>query len=92
MTEKENVMSLGKVLDIKIKQPKHTSSTIQADTLFTFTTKLKYLLPFIKEKMITPRYCGENFEYLKIKNLKSLAFPMRCFCDIKIFPNLFLLL
>ena len=82
MLDKENIMSLGQVLDIKIKQPKHTSSTIQADTLFTFTTKLKYLLPFIQEKMITPRYCVENIEYLKIKDLKSLAYPMRCFCDI----------
>lgn len=64
------------------KQKNHTPSTIQADTLFTFTPKLEFLIPYIKTRMISPRYCVEDISYLKIRNLKKIAFPMKCFCDI----------
>ena len=64
------------------KKKVHTPSTIQADTLFTFTPKLEFLIPYIKMKMIAPRYCVEDISYLKIPKLKKIAFPMKCFCDI----------
>ena len=60
----------------------HTPSTIQADTLFTFTTKLDHTIPYIKTRKITPRYCVEDIKYLKIPNINRIAFPMKCFCDI----------
>lgn len=68
---------------VNMSKPKnHTPSTIQADTLFTFTKKLEFLIPYIKSKMISPRYCIEDISYLKIPKLKKIAFPMKCFCDI----------
>lgn len=61
---------------------RHTPSTIQADTLFTFASQLEYLIAEIKRKMLSPRYCEEDVRYLKIRNLKKIAYPMKCFCDI----------
>ena len=76
------IVSLNKP-QIRVSKPKqHTPSTIQADTLFTFTPKLEFLIPYIKTKMISPRYCVEDISYLKIPKLKKIAFPMKCFCDI----------
>lgn len=66
----------------KISQKKHVPSTIQADSLFTFTTKLEYLITMIKNKRVSARYCEEDLSYLNIPNLKKIAFPMKCFCDI----------
>lgn len=60
----------------------HIPSTIQADTLFTFTTELKYLMQMIENSMISPRYCKEDISYLDISNIKTVAYPMKCFCDI----------
>ena len=34
--------------------------------------------------MLSPRYCEEDIRYLKISNLKRMAYPMKCFCDINI--------
>lgn len=34
--------------------------------------------------MISPRYCSEDIEYLKIDGIKKIAYPMRCFCDINL--------
>lgn len=88
VSERENYMnrketlSLGKSNITKEKRKKHTPSTIQADTLFTFTTQLEYLIPSIKSSMISPRYCEEDIRYLKINKMKKIAFPMKCFCDI----------
>lgn len=66
----------------KISLKKHVPSTIQADSLFTFTTKLEYLITMIKNKRVSARYCEEDLSYLNIPNLKKIAFPMKCFCDI----------
>lgn len=66
------------------KSQNHTPSIIQADTLFTFTPKLEFLVPYIKTQIISPRYCVEDISYLKIPNLKKIAFPMKCFCDINL--------
>lgn len=82
MIENTKTLSLGKASVTKEKKRQHTPSTIQADTLFTFTTQLKYMITTIKSKMISPRYCDEDIKYLKIPKLKKIAYPMRCFCDI----------
>lgn len=76
------IISLDKPKVRMSKQKNHTPSTIQADTLFTFTPKLDFLIPYIKTRMISPRYCVEDISYLKIRKLKKIAFPMKCFCDI----------
>lgn len=80
--DKNPVISLDKPKVRMSKQKNHTPSTIQADTLFTFTPKLDFLIPYIKTRMISPRYCVEDISYLKIPKLKKIAFPMKCFCDI----------
>lgn len=80
---KENeILSLGKASAISEREQKHTPSKIQADTLFTFTTELNHILPIIKSKMVSPRYCDEDIKYLKIPKLKKISYPMKCFCDI----------
>lgn len=75
---------LGRASTVKTKKSKHTPSRIQADTLFTFTTELDYIIPTIKERIISPRYCEEDIRYLKIPKLKKIAYPMKCFCDINL--------
>ena len=70
----EKVLTLGRAESKEAKQKRHTPSTIQADTLFTFTPKLEFLIPYIKNKMISPRYCVEDIRYLKIPKLKKIAF------------------
>lgn len=82
MTMQTENLSLGKASATKEKKKNHTPSTIQADTLFTFTTQLEYMIPTIKNRLISPRYCDEDIRYLKIPKLKKIAYPMKCFCDI----------
>ena len=51
-------------LNVKLIKPnEHTPSLLQADTLFTFSTHLSYIIPSIKEKIISPRYCVEDIDY-----------------------------
>lgn len=57
----------------------HTPSVIQADTLFTFMTELRYLLSILENRMISPRYNDETINYLRIPKIKKIAFPMKCF-------------
>ena len=64
------------------KKTDHIPSKIHPDTLFTFTTRLEYLLKYLKNRMISPRYCDEDIGYLKIMGMRSIAYPMKCFCDI----------
>ncbi|MCI9275871.1 MAG: hypothetical protein HFJ24_08180 [Clostridia bacterium] len=78
----EGKLDLENIKDIKRKKDIHIPSKIQADTLFTFCTKLEYLKSPIKSKMISPRYCKEDIKYLNIPKLRQIAFPMKCFCDI----------
>ena len=84
MENETKAIHLGKVSSKDIGAEKHIPSRIQADTLFTFTTQLSYIIPSIKEMAIFPRYCVEDINYLKIKNLKKIAYPMKCFCDINL--------
>lgn len=65
-----------------IKKGKHVPSKIHPDTLFTFTTKLEYLIKSLEHRMISPRYCREDIRYLKVNEVKWIAYPMKCFCDI----------
>ena len=76
------LMDLGKVSKTEHKvNNEHVPSTIQPDTLFTFTTEFKWLISMLKNKMISPRYCSEDIEYLKIEGIKKIAFPslFQCF-------------
>ncbi|MGN0006020.1 MAG: abortive infection system antitoxin AbiGi family protein [Candidatus Gastranaerophilaceae bacterium] len=82
MNKSNEIISLGKVDSVKSEKKKHMPSTIQADTLFTFTNKLDYIIQPLKSGFISPRYCDENISYLKIPKIKKIAFPMKCFCDI----------
>ena len=77
-------ISFGKVDKVKYKGEDHIPSKIQADTLFTFTTKLKYLVSDLKNSCLYPRYCIEDLKYLDISNLQRIAIPMKCFCDINL--------
>ncbi len=79
---KNEILALGKASAKGERTQKHIPSKIQADTLFTFTTELDYIIPIIKCKMVSPRYCEEDIKYLKIPHFKKIAFPMKCFCDI----------
>lgn len=80
----ENVkyIALDKVTHTNAKSKHHVPSTVQADTLFTFTSHVDYLITTIRNSMISPRYCAEDLGYLKINGIKKMAFPMNCFCDI----------
>ncbi len=67
----------SKKLDSSLPKSKQS-----ANALFTFMNKIDYLKNILKTKLIFPRYCRENIEYLKLDNLTEIAFPMKCFCDI----------
>ncbi len=84
METETNAYCLGKINSKDVGTEKHIPSKIQADTLFTFSTKLSYIIPAIKQMFVSPRYCVEDISYLKIKNLKRIAYPMKCFCDINL--------
>lgn len=50
------LMDLGKVSKTEHKvNNEYVPSTIQPDTLFTFTTEFKWLISMLKNKMISPR-------------------------------------
>lgn len=84
MDENKEMLLFGKSTVTNKKTKKHTPSTIQADTLFTFTSELDYLIAALKSSMLSPRYCEEDIRYLRITNLKKIAYPMKCFCDINL--------
>lgn len=68
----------------KIITSEHIASTIQADTLFTFTKKSEYMFEWLKAKQMFPRYNREDVEYLRLNEIKRIAYPMKCFCDINL--------
>lgn len=78
-------VKLGSVDSVeKENQPKHIPSTVQADTLFTFTNQLDWIINPLRSKMLSPRYCEEDVSYLGIDGINRIAIPMRCFCDINL--------
>ena len=84
MPEEIKTLEIGEATSEKKIESPHIPSTIQADTLFTFTSELTYLIPYIEKSCIYPRYCEENIEYLNIERIKSINIPMKCFCDINL--------
>ena len=77
-TEEHDI--LNKTTQIKKAKNEHIPSTVQADTLFTFTSHVDYLITTLKNAMVSPRYCVEDLSYLKIQGIKKMAFPMKCAC------------
>lgn len=65
-------------------QKKHIPSVVDPDTLFTFTTDLKWLIESLENKMLSPRYNEEDISYLGNNKYKKLTIPMKCFCDINL--------
>lgn len=82
--DSNKVLSIGKAESVKVEANQHIPSKVQADTLFTFTSQLDFIKKPIKTRMLSPRYCAENIDYLNIDKFKKLAYPMRCFCDINL--------
>lgn len=63
---------------------KYKQSKVQANTLFTFMTKIDFLINIIKNRCVAPRYCEENIKYLGLDGVSTISFPMKCFCDINL--------
>lgn len=82
--EMGNGFNLGRAEPIAKRAPAHVPSKVQADTLFSFTSAVEYLIGYLQKSMISPRYCDENISYLGIRKIKKIAFPMKCFCDINL--------
>lgn len=89
MNNNANLIKLGNLNEENIDTPpgkrrsdKHVPSHVRPDTLFTFTTKMKYIVETLENKMVAPRYVEEDVLYLKDSRIKKLAIPMKCFCDI----------
>lgn len=80
----EVMIEIGSATAKETELNSHTHSRIQADTLFTFTSELEFLIPYIKNSCLYPRYCDENIEYLDINKIKKIYIPMKCFCDINL--------
>ena len=80
----EQTMEIGFATAKEAESNSHTPSRIQADTLFTFTSELEFLIPYIKNSCLYPRYCDEDIEYLGIEKIKRIYIPMKCFCDINL--------
>lgn len=84
LPEKEHLIRYAEDFKKDLPKSRHIPSKVQADTLFTFTDRIEWLSRSLKSKMLSPRYCEEDIRYLKISNLKRMAYPMKCFCDINI--------
>ena len=84
MSDGMNIIEIGSATAKEAESNSHTPSRIQADTLFTFTSELEFLIPYIENACLYPRYCDEDIEYLKIDKLKKIYIPMKCFCDINL--------
>ncbi|MBM6930440.1 hypothetical protein H5999_05175 [[Clostridium] spiroforme] len=69
--------SFDELIAINNLSPKQSASV-----LFNFMDKLEWLIEIIENKKISARYCDEDIQYLKLDNLKKVAIPMKCFCDI----------
>ena len=67
-----------------VKKSKYKKFKQSANVLFNFMGELRFLREILKTKCISPRYCEEDMRYLKISDLNSIAFPMKCFCDINL--------
>lgn len=84
MSNIKNTFELDRVHTEIASSSVHTPSFIQADTLFTFTSQLDFLIPYIKNSCLYPRFCDEDISYLEIPDIKKIYIPMKCFCDINL--------
>ena len=84
MSDEMKINEMGSATAKEVESNSHTPSRIQADTLFTFTSELEFLIPYIENACLYPRYCDEDIEYLDIDKLKKIYIPMKCFCDINL--------
>ena len=66
----------------KEEKDKYIAPKLNANTLFSFSRKLEYIIDYLKKKTLPARYVVEDISYLKIPNFDKIAFPMKCFCDI----------
>lgn len=53
-----------------------------SNVLCNYMKEPAFLDLILKNQAIIPRYVMESLEYLDIKDLKKICFPMTCFCDI----------
>lgn len=84
-------IQLSEKPEIKTVQELHIPSIQSANVLFKFFTEIDYLKDVIRYKAIIPRYYEEMIDYINLKELKKIAFPMCCFCDIhlnKLVPHM----
>lgn len=84
MSDEMKIIKMGSATAKEVESNSHTPSRIQADTLFTFTSELEFLIPYIENACLYPRYYDEDIEYLNIDKLKKIYIPMKCFCDINL--------
>lgn len=87
LVDSETISQLNKVTEVTTDDTSdygYIESKVQPDTLFTFVSKLEYLIEHITTKNIPPRYCIEDISYLNIPKIKKLAYPMKCFCNINL--------
>ncbi len=82
-----NIISEDKNLIIGSSDTKYVQS---ANSLFHFMKKIEYLKTELEQKCMVPRYFDEDASFYNIQGLSTMAYPMICFCDIKlhtIFPH-----
>lgn len=53
-----------------------------ANVLCNYMRRQKYLDLILQNRAIVPRYVMEPLDYLNLKNVRKICFPMTCFCDI----------
>ncbi|MEK5260688.1 abortive infection system antitoxin AbiGi family protein [Paenibacillus sp. FSL L8-0663] len=88
---KEPILSFGESQIIFHENDGYVPPEQSANVLFNFMKNLDYLKLILTDKAMVPRYYEETLNYLNIVNIKSIAFPMTCFCDIhlnKLVPHM----
>lgn len=53
-----------------------------SNVLCNYMKKQEYLDLILQNSAIIPRYVNEPLDYLNLKNIRKICFPMTCFCDI----------
>lgn len=53
-----------------------------SNVLCNYMRKQEYLDLIMRNSAIIPRYVEESLDYLNLKDIRKICFPMTCFCDI----------
>lgn len=53
-----------------------------SNVLCNYMKEQEYLDLILQNSAIIPRYVEEPLDYLNLKNIRKICFPMTCFCDI----------